>query len=385
MNLPILRKWQIEAYNKWVANKCLGVIKSATGTGKSIVAYTAISNLKPKNTLIVVHTEHLQIQHMKNLVKYDICKGEDIGLVGAGSKQLNKKIVVAIVNSIRYDVLKDMKFELLILDEFHHYPPEVNRTFIEAGQFEKVMGLSATPERTDDLHIPFLKKYPIVYSYEQHKAIEDKVLSEYKVVNVGIVLLPFEQQIYDKIDERLLQYYPITDFLSLPWQAKKLINKRKQLILNSPKRITTTVKLVKWEVQNNVETPKMIIFNEYIESAEVIKDKLSFEGIKSEVYHSGLRMEERKEIISRFKVGSNKILVAVKALDEGINVPDAEVAIIVSGTSSKRQYIQRVGRVLRKKDNKPARVYQIYMKKTKDEDWIKNRMRGVKNLDVKWI
>ena len=91
------------------------------------------------------------------------------------------------------------------------------------------------------------------------------------------------------------------------------------------------------------------------------------------IYHSKMSLKERTAMLSEFKDNIYKVIVCVKALDEGIDIPELEMAIITAGTSVKRQQIQRIGRVLRKNDDKPSKIYQIYVKDTKEVDWVNSR------------
>jgi len=207
--LPEPYFWQREALTKWIEKNSKGTIDGATGVGKSMLAYMAIQYYKPKRVLIVVNTEGLQLQHLKYLIKYfPKLKREAIGLVGGGKQEFDKPITIAIVNSIRYDALKEMKYDLLIMDECHHYPAEVNKTFLEAGSFDKVLALSATPEREDGLHLPFLEKYPIVYivpvSALATENTNDFILEIYcfDIIqkdreNINVILSDCQQILYD--------------------------------------------------------------------------------------------------------------------------------------------------------------------------------------------
>lgn len=396
--LPKPRPWQIRAHHLWVLNGFKGTIAGATGIGKSMLFYYAMQILKPKKVLIVVHTTELQSQHTNNIVNlFPSMLYEYIGLVGGGAKvnDFDKPITVAIVNSIRHDILKDKEYDLLILDEVHHYMSEINKTFLKAGKFAKILALSATPERDDGAHIEFFKDCPVVYTYGQKEAIEDKVLSPFKVINVMGHLSYMERQDYLKLQvaiEKSFEHYGhnfnyVMECANqqghVDWRARRLrsaFTQRRIMLQNATDKILKTVEIVdKYE-----PTAKTIIFNEFINCAEAIYARLKKKGYKVDIEHSKLKSKERKLALEKFRNNETQILVTARTLDEGIDVPDCECVIITGGSSSKRQQIQRIGRGLRKQPDKVARVYQVYLNNTKDEDWVRGRMKDMRHIHVEW-
>jgi superfamily II DNA or RNA helicase len=119
------------------------------------------------------------------------------------------------------------------------------------------------------------------------------------------------------------------------------------------------------------------LFCELIETAEFINNYLQTKGIKTGIYHSKMKRDERKDLLTQFKDDKIRIMIAVRCLDEGINVPDANVGIVIAGSSVSRQTIQRLGRILRPKEGKQARYYQFYVPNTKDEDWLHKRNQTI--------
>lgn len=402
LSLPKPRDWQKKALTKWIIGDFKGTVKGATGIGKSVLAYMSIyymlKEAKNFKVMLVVHTTHLQSQHKENLIEYGL-EEKDIGLVGDGFQEWSKPITIAVVNSIRFDILKNKHYHLLILDEVHHYFPEINSTFLRAGKFDKILALSATPERDDKLHLEFFKIFPVIFEYNQEDAIKDGLLAPYKIINIGTTLLSREEKqylMYDNIVSNLFPNYSYSienikhALTNRDYNASKLmraITKRRQIIQNSLSKVLVATHIVVKELI--YLNSKIIIFNEFINAVDMLEKRLQHHNINVGVYHSKLKKKERKEILDKFRNDKFRVLIGVKCLDEGLDVPDANIAIIVGGSSSKRQQIQRIGRVLRKRGNKEATVYQIYIKdykdvKSKDIDWIRSRMRGIKNVSVEW-
>ena len=394
--LPPPRKWQLDAYYTWYKNNYKGIISAGTGVGKTYLGCLAIQQLKPTKTLIVVPTIHLQDQWKEVLQKDLLLSEEQIGLVGNQNFDLSRPITIAVINSIRYDKLEDMYFDLLIMDEYHRIPALVNRTFLKAAKFDKIMGLSATPEREDNLHttLPF----PIIYKYNQIEAIQDGLLVPFIIINKGVTLTPEEEESYRKVNSFISTHFPRfgNDFNLVKTSVRrnfiaaslmKNFSKRKQILLTAENKINKCVDIILEEIKLQ---SKIIVFNEFIEMAQRIKHKLDELNIISGLYHSKLKLKERKQTLQEFKEDKFNILISVKALDEGVNIPKSDVAIIIAGSGSERQQIQRIGRVLRKGKDKTAKIYQVYVKsyaniKSQEMFWLYKRTKNLRQNGIKVI
>jgi len=132
-------------------------------------------------------------------------------------------------------------------------------------------------------------------------------------------------------------------------------------------------------VQDNTDK-RIILFDEIQASANQIHRSLINLGIRSAIYHSGIKKKVDKEnAIKDFKSGVTNVLLGCRSLDEGLDVKDADFGIIVNGNSQKRQVLQRLGRVLRKKEGKIAKLILLYVPNTKDEEYV---MKRIKYLDA---
>ena len=118
--------------------------------------------------------------------------------------------------------------------------------------------------------------------------------------------------------------------------------------------------------------------------SKILKDK----EIPHVTYHSKLKKIEKNQMLEKFKNGSANIMLSVKSLDEGTNIPDCSVAIVMAGSSVKRQTIQRLGRILRTSEGKElASIYQLYIPGTKDYDWFITRNKEITTSakNVRWV
>ena len=166
----------------------------------------------------------------------------------------------------------------------------------------------------------------------------------------------------------------------------RCIQKRKQLLGLAESKVAAVARIVLMEAQS--PDFKAIIFSEFIENAEHVRLQLEIVGFNAGIYHSGITRQQRVEVIDAFRTDKINVLISCKALEEGLNVPNANLGIIVGGSGVKRQIIQRLGRILRHLPGKTARLYQVYVAGTQDEKWMVRRTAvvareatSVKNLE----
>ncbi len=369
--------WQQAALEGFKSAGYRGIIEAATGTGKTRVGIEAIKLLKTK-TLILVPTIVLMKQWKQMLVD----EGANPDFVGFyyGNEKEFKEITIAVMNSVWGKKLDD-KFNFLVADEVHRYGSELNRNFLAYNSFQFLLGLTATLNRVDGMEEELLRIFKKkVFVYGSKEAIRDGTLCDFDLLNVPCLLSEEEKRIYGEIERELKQHFAIYnyDFLSVKQRlfeedaqkVMKCLAARKEIVQNSYGKIPIVLNLIKQHPNE-----KIIVFNERIEMAEMIKEELAKENIFVSIYHSKTKS---KDDVEKFRIGKTKVLISVKALDEGLNVPDASVGIIVSGNSTKKQIIQRLGRILRAKEGK-AKLYQLYFVGTIDEKYMKKRIGFLKN------
>lgn len=377
------RDWQVEAFNAWGLGNQRASVEAGTGTGKTKLAMMVIEQNYKDSVIIVVPTVVLQRQWKEEIET--LFPSLEIGLIGDGESDYSKQITIAIVNSIREDILIR---DILIMDECHRYGSVENFKFIGNGTFNKVLALTATMDRTDGNDKLITKRFPIVYRITQKDAINRGYLSKYIVVNKSVYLTEGEQTSYNEAQNNIdtsmkhfKNYYDMMDTLKTPgWsdnkrlamKANKGYNSRKKILNNSHNKIEEAITIV-----NNHKNNKIIIFNELKTVADKIYRKLKKEGYAVGLYHSGLKAKEKTEMIEKYISNEYTIMVTVKALDEGLDVESCDIGIIVSGNSTTRQVIQRVGRILRASEGKRyAKLYQLYVPDTQDVAWLKARLKG---------
>jgi superfamily II DNA or RNA helicase len=373
-----LRGYQEEALKAWLKAGNRGVIVLPTGAGKTIVAMAAIAYVNAP-AIVVVPTIDLMEQWRTNLMKeFDV----EVGAYGGGENSL-KALTVSTYDSayIRAEELGN-KFMLAVFDEVHHLPASSYSQIAELFAAPFRMGLTATYIREDEGH----KLLPrLVGNVVYELRTEDLVgthLSNYTLEKIFVNLTPEEQREYDENYEVFTEYLrnrkvklrDPNDFQRFiirtgtdPQARQALLarNKALDIALNASSKIDALRNLL----ANNINK-KALIFTQH----NKLVHRISREFFIPAITHQTSK-EERTEILSKFRSGVYTKIVTSKVLDEGIDVPDATLGVILSGTGSTREFIQRLGRLLRKKEGKKAKLIDIVSSQTKEIQISQRRRR----------
>ncbi len=358
-----LRSWQERALALWL-KKMNGTISVVTGGGKTFFAILCLIKFYKKfpdgRAVIVVPTKALQTQWYFELINVLQADEKEVSLF-PGKQSFANLLNIIVVNTAR-NISKSMfdnKDLFLIVDECHRCGSQKNSQALNFNT-KAELGLSATPERENDSGFEdYIKPKlgPIIYRYSYKEAFKDNVISDFDVFNIKTRLTFKEKQDYTALSKRIA-----IELGKKAYSKEKLdmlLIKRARISKDSVNRIPVAVKIIK-----NEKTKKTIVFTESISQADTICMKMNDLGYNASVYHTSVSKNIRSLTLSEFYDGTCRILVTCTALDEGLNVPDIEVAVIVSQTMSLRQRIQRVGRALRR-GKKRAKIYTIYI--TDDE------------------
>jgi len=361
-----LRDYQTEALQRWLRTN-QGVLVLPTGAGKTIIAIKAIATLNVP-TLVVVPTLELVKQWQRELeARLNIEPG-----TYSGESHILKPITVATYDTayLRAEELGN-KFLLLVFDEVHHLPSPGYSTIAELFVAPYRLGLTATYEREDGRHTDLERLVGgKIYEIGVEK-LTGKHLAEYTTRKIVTDLTDEERAEYEK------HYVVFTDFLKTkriilrtprdfqrfvmrtgrdPKAREALLarNRARQIALNSRTKLDALAKIL-------TEHPgeRTIIFTEHNSLVYAI----SREFLIPAITHTTPK-EERAEVLEKFRAGQYRRIVTSKVLEEGIDVPEASVGVILSGSGSKREYKQRLGRILRKKEGKLAILYEIVSKGT---------------------
>jgi superfamily II DNA or RNA helicase len=362
-----LRPYQTEALNKWQKAQKRGVLVLPTAAGKTYIALEAI-HLLEKQTLIVVPTIDLIDQWRKRIKE---CLGVESGAVGGGENNVRMITVATYDSAYLQAAVLGNKFMLLVFDEVHHLASPSYLQIAEMYIAPYRMGLTATFERIDERHRLLPRLVGDLLINVEVGELAGKHLAPYTYEKVYVELSPQEQQLYRRemttfrkyLREKHIQMRSPRDFQRFimrtgrDTRAREALlarNRALKLAMNSKEKIRALGK----QLDTN-KNEKTLIFTLHTDLVYAVSRRFLIPAI---TYLTP--KEERREILENFRKGNYNTIVTSQVLDEGIDVPDAAVGYILSGTGSTRAYIQRLGRLLRKAEGKKARLVEIISKET---------------------
>ena len=374
-----LRGYQQRALDAWSEAGKRGVVVLPTGAGKTIVALKSIE-LVNQPVIIVVPTLDLVEQWRSRLEKEF---GVEVGVYGGGENNL-RAVTVSTYDSayLRAGELGN-KFNLIVFDEIHHLPAEGYRQIAEMFTAPYRLGLTATLEREDTLHTEIPRLVGGVVYRLRSEDLAGKYLSEYSLQRITVDLTDDEKAEYER------QYKVFTDYLNShnvrlnsPVAFQRFIMRtardrdaRQALLarnraLNIAFNSETKIKALEEILRSNPKD-RVLIFTQHNQLVYRISKRFLLPYI---TYTTA--KEERHEILERFKNGRFRAVVTSKVLDEGIDLPEASLGVIVSGTGSSREFIQRLGRLLRKSEGKRAKLIELVSKETTETRTSMRRKRS---------
>ena len=373
------RPYQEDALTAWLAQGSAGVVVLPTGAGKTFVAAMAIVETGLW-TLAVVPTIDLLQQWRTALATALSLNIDDIGTFGGGEKEL-KPITIITYDSAALYPRELSRFGLLIFDECHHLPAPTYRLIAESAFTPLRLGLSATPERSDMAHVELDELIgPEVYRRSPAELTEGRYLAQYqeKIIDIALsgedeIRYAEQRRIYSSFLRRrrivirspedfqqklifLSARDPEARTAMLAWREAR------QIAMNAPAKYSEIERLLHKHAADQV-----LLFSEYNPVVDQISRRFCLPSITYKT-----PTEERRTILDRFRTGQYTKLVTGRVLNEGVDVPDCRVAIIVSGNSTKREYIQRLGRILRPKEGE-ALLYELVTTGTTEEEMAKRR------------
>ncbi len=373
-----LRPYQEEALDAWRRNGYRGIIALPTGAGKTVVAIAGIAELGVK-TLIVVYTKEQVKQWIDSLRRFTDA-GAMVGSFYGDEKRLSPITVTTYQTAFRKVNLFARHFALVVFDEAHHLPADKFRVIATKMPSPYRLGLSATIEREDGKHeeiFPLLGG--IVYHTTPGELARQGYLASYVIRTVRVELKPEEKREYERLRRlfhKLARGRSIRELVEAARsgdpdakEALRVNSEMRRIVQFSEAKLEEAAKIIRRELMKG---GKIIVFTQYREQAEEIARRVG--GL---LLHGGLDRRTRAVILDRFRSLPSGVLVVTTVGDEGLDIPDANVGVFISGTSSQRQFLQRLGRLLRPKPGKnEAVLYEIVAAGT-SEEYQSRRRKGL--------
>lgn len=417
--------WQREAGQLWMQNGKRGIAKVVTGAGKTLFAQHLIERLQTEvdpelRVAIVVPTIVLMRQWLDSFVRYSNLPRSGIGLLGGGVADRfsdTTRVLICVLNSAAALLPQRVREAgagehlLFVVDECHRATGRrMSRVFKTPRQFS--LGLSATPEQEGDqvrkvrdsgsaAHqlkaIITDKLGAVVYELGVAEAVQQGILSTFQIKHYGLPLDDDERSAYEKLSRdiralakmlraaagrkrigatgslfSLAQHLAQTPGNALATDANQYlldVRRRKNLLYRAHARTAAVLDIVARTLTTSPDS-KILVFHESISEVMRLYLALLREGHRVTVDHSELSDSVRADSIDLFRSGAANVLVSARTLIEGFDVPSADVGIIAASSTSPRQRIQTIGRVLRRPKagtDKRAVIHTLYMARTVDD------------------
>jgi superfamily II DNA or RNA helicase len=372
-----LRDYQQDALDAWRDAGGRGVLELPTGSGKTVVAIAAIA-ARSTPTLVVVPTVDLLDQWERELAaEFDV----PVGRLGGGEQRV-EAITVSTYDSayLRADELGG-RFGLAVFDEVHHLGGEGYRDIARLLAAPARMGLTATFERPDGAHEVIADLVgPVVHRLSAEDLAGDH-LADFDIKRVAVELTDEERERYeeyqgtftDYLQQSGIQLRSGSDYQELvkrsgndPRAREALLAKQRarEVMMNAEGKVRELERVL-----DRHRGDRIIVFTAYTDLVYRLSERFLMPAITHETGAA-----ERREILERFRSGDYSRVVTANVLDEGVDVPDANVAVVLSGSGSEREFTQRLGRVLRPKaDGGRALLYELVTEETAEERVARRR------------
>jgi superfamily II DNA or RNA helicase len=371
------RPYQTEALAAWTRNKSRGVVVLPTGAGKSHVAVLGIA-ARQRAALVVAPTLELVRQW------YDLLRtsfGEPVGVVGGGEHSVEALTVATYDSAYLHMEHLGARFGLLIFDECHHLPGASYALAAEMSVAPFRLGLTATLERADGREVVLERLIGPTAYRKDILELSGEYLADYETVRLSVDLNPEERAEYDAERKLYLDFVrkqQIRMGSERGWsefimraarsregqRALRAYRRQRELAFAAPAKLEALEKLLALHRHD-----RTLVFTQDNATAYAVSRRFLVPVITHQT-----KVKERSLVLERFASGEYSAVATSKVLNEGVDVPDANVAVVLSGSGSVREHVQRLGRILRPKDNKRAVLYEVVTAGT-NETYTSERRR----------
>lgn len=370
------RDYQRAAVRAWLATR-RGVVVMPTGTGKTFVALLCIEQVG-RPTLVVTPKIDLMVQWAQELER---AFGVPVGMVGAGEFNYQPLTVTTYDSAYIHLERWANRYGLVVFDECHHLPGASYMEAAHAALAPFRLGLTATPERSDggDQLLPDLIG-PIVYRLDITD-VAGEYLAPYVVRRVFIDLTPEEEEAYRQNRDEFRRFAAERGIsLTGPqgfrrflfeagrspegFRALRAYREQKRIVQSAAAKFRVLEELLSRHAQD-----RTLIFTADNATVYAVARRFLIPAMTNQT-----KPRERKAILEAFHAGEYTAVVTCQVLNEGVDVPAAGVGIILGGTGSATENVQRLGRILRKHGDKQAVLYEVVARGTAEE-FVSDRRR----------
>ena len=379
MEQPKLRPYQSDALMSWEMAGRRGVVVLPTGSGKTHVALAAMARMK-RAALVLVPTRVLLNQWVDRI---KACYQWPVGVYGDGDRSLGRVTVCTFESAYRHMDLFGDRFHLVVVDEVHHFSTGLRAEALEMCTAAARLGLTATPPdraealaRLDDL------VGPVVCHYSIADLAEGGHLAPFDHLRLLVDLNAAEREEYRLSHGAFCEVYAQfrraggrawSDFQRLAMASKPGreamagFHRSRQVVSTAKEKLTLAGDLLRRHPGD-----RALVFTADNAAAYSLSRELLIPAITCDIGR-----KEREEVLAALREGRVRAVVSSRVLNEGIDLPDARVGIVVGGSHGAREHVQRVGRLLRPQQGKRAVVYETVARDTYEERHADKRQRSL--------
>ena len=371
------RSHQTEALRSWTEAGRRGVVNLPTGSGKTMLAVMCMAAVG-RPTLVCVPTIDLMNLWHEVLKKYFDAK---IGMLGGGSHEIEAITIATYDSAAMHADRLGPRFGLAIFDECHHLPAIGYSQIAQSLIAPFRLGLSATIERADGREEVLFDLVGDVVFEGRFSEMEENTLAPYRVVQIEVDMTPSELQSYTEsreIYKNFIKQNRINfsdgngwaQFIALSSRSPQGRSAMKAYRVQKRQAQAASGKLSElWKIMTLHKNERIIVFTDENSLAYQIGRDFFVPVL---THHT--KPAERAKILDLFKTGEISVIATSKVLNEGVDVPEASIGVVLSGSGTVREHVQRLGRILRHKTGKSAVLYEIISRGT-SETYVNQRRR----------
>ena len=364
-----LRDYQEQALMAWRTANRRGLVCLPTGAGKTRIALAAILETGLP-AAVLAPTRALVAQWVAELERH---VGSTIGVVGDGERRIERITVFTFESAYRHMDLLGDRFGLVVVDEAHHFGSGARIEALESCAATARLGLTATAPAASTTEMDRLVDVIGHVVFEiGHDALVGTHLANVRIIREVVSLDPEEREAYARLlrpfNELSRAFFRANfgaDFAALTSTIGGTAEGRGALRDRAAAEMLASFPRAKrqrvGELLARHRDDRCIVFTAFARNAYALAADNLVPVIAAET-----SARERLDVLRRFRDGPIRTIVSARVLNEGLDVPDARVAIIVAGTQGPREHVQRIGRVLRPRPGKEAQVYELVTSRTSD-------------------
>lgn len=368
---------QRKALNAWAGQKYTGTIIAGTGFGKSRCGVMAVKHVLAAGgrAIVLVPTVQLQDQFAEEFRKWE------------AEHCLDHTEIVCYQSAHKY---KDEHYDIVVCDEVHLGLSPVYREFFMNNTYDRILCMTATPPEEEEYRKLLGELAPTAYRITLDQCVALGLVAPYKIYCVPVELSEEEKTEYNKANRMFVHAKYLLGGFDAFKNAQAILGGKLDGDKAAAAKFYAAIRKRKTVVQHalsKLEVARTVVDHHAGEKILTFAGSNDFtdrmaEALDGEAYHSKLTKKNKEYALQCFSNGECRVLCSTKALNQGFNVPDVGIGIIAGLDSKSLPMIQRLGRLLRKSEDKVGKVYILYVKDSQEQKWLESAVKTLNNVNI---